>query len=382
MHTVWKGAISFGLVHVPVKMFTATEDKDVHLRMIHRECGTPISNVRSCLHCDKKVEWEEIAKGYEYEKGRFVLFEEEELEAAKPENTRTIQILDFVSLEEIDPLYYQKTYYLSPDQAGGGAYGLLLEAMRQSGRIGIAKVAIRSKSSLAAIRAVDNCICMETMFYPDEIRPIQNVPNLPSGEVQVNDRELAMAKMLIDQLSTPFDPEKYTDDYRVALLNAIERKIAGEGIDVVTAPAAERTNVIDLMAALQASLEAVKPGAGAGGAAAGGVGAAGAAGGGGAAAAGSAAGAGADASASAGTGRTGRASRSGRARAAEAPAAEAEDAGRTGETARKKPTARASSRKAAAGAEGSGGSPAAKGTAAAPKRRTTRTTDGKTGPTQ
>ncbi|WP_084423399.1 Ku protein [Cohnella thermotolerans] len=267
MHTVWKGAISFGLVHVPVKMFTATEDKDVHLRYIHKPCGTPIAYTRSCPHCEKAVEWEEITKGYEYEKGRFVLFDEQELEAVKPETTRTIQILDFVDLEEIDPIYYQKTYYLSPDQAGGGAYNLLLEAMRQSGRIGIAKVAIRSKSSLAAIRVLDNCICMETMFYPDEIRGLQGVPNLPQN-ITVNDRELAMAKLLIDQLSAPFDPEKYTDDYRIALLDAIQRKIAGEGADVVTAPAAERTNVIDLMAALQASLEAVKPAAGAAGGAA------------------------------------------------------------------------------------------------------------------
>ncbi|RED65097.1 Ku protein [Cohnella lupini] len=260
MHTVWKGAISFGLVHVPVKMFTATEDKDVHLRMIHKECGTPISNVRTCPHCEKEVQWDEITKGYEYEKGRFVLFDADELEAIKPENTRTIQILDFVDLTEIDPLYYQKAYYLSPDQAGSGAYNLLLEAMRQSGKIGIAKIAIRSKSSLAAIRAVDNCICMETMHYPDEIRSLQQVPNLPE-QTTVNDKELVMAKMLIEQLAAPFDPNKYTDDYRVALQAAIQRKIAGEGPDIVTAPSAERTNVIDLMAALQASLEAVKPAA-------------------------------------------------------------------------------------------------------------------------
>lgn len=256
MHTVWKGAISFGLVHVPVKMFTATEDKDVHLRMIHKECGTPISNVRTCRHCEKEVVWDDIAKGYEYEKSSFVLFEDNELDAIKPETTRTIQILDFVDLSDIDPIYFQKPYYLSPDQAGAGAYSLLLEAMRQSGKIGIAKVAIRSKSSLAAIRAVDNCICMETMHYPDEIRALAQVPNLPA-EPKVNERELAMAKMLIEQLSAPFEPDKYTDDYRVALMDAIQRKIAGEGT-VVTAPAAERTNVIDLMAALQASLEASK----------------------------------------------------------------------------------------------------------------------------
>ncbi|MBO9599152.1 MAG: Ku protein [Cohnella sp.] len=259
MHTVWKGAISFGLVHVPVKMFTATEDKDVHLRMIHKECGTPISNVRTCQHCEKEVVWEDITKGYEYEKGSFVLFDDEELEAIKPETTRTIQILDFVDLTDIDPIYFQKPYYLSPDQAGAGAYSLLLEAMRQSGKIGIAKVAIRSKSSLAAIRAVDNCICMETMHYPDEIRALAQVPNLPA-EPKVNEKELTMAKMLIEQLSAPFEPDKYTDDYRVGLMDAIQRKIAGEGTDIVTAPAAERTNVIDLMAALQASLEASKAG--------------------------------------------------------------------------------------------------------------------------
>ncbi len=257
MHTVWKGAISFGLVHVPVKMFTATEDKDVHLRYIHKPCGTPIAYTRSCPHCQKEAEWEEITRGYEYEKGRFVLFEGDELDAIKPENTRTIQILDFVDLKEIDPLYYQKAYYLSPDQAGAGAYSLLLEAIRQSGKIGIAKIAIRSKSSLAAIRAVDNCICMETMHYPDEIRPLQQVPGLPE-QSNVNERELDMAKMLIDQLGAPFDPEKYTDDYRIALQGAIQRKIAGQSTDIVTAPAVERANVIDLMAALQASLEAAK----------------------------------------------------------------------------------------------------------------------------
>jgi len=257
MQTVWKGAISFGLVHVPVKMFASTEDKDVRFRLIHKACGTPISYVRSCPHCETKVEWEDIVRGYEYEKGRFVLFDEEELEAVKPESARTIKILDFVSLEEIDPIYFQKTYYLSPDQAGEGAYALLLEAMRQTGRIGIARVAIRGKSSLAAIRAYGDCICMETMFYPDEIRSLEAVPNLPK-KAKVDARELDLAKMLIEQLTAPFDAAKYTDDYRAAVLDAIQRKIAGQGADVVAAPAAERTNVIDLMAALQASLEAAR----------------------------------------------------------------------------------------------------------------------------
>ncbi|WP_274649099.1 Ku protein [Paenibacillus humicola] len=255
MHTVWKGAISFGLVHVPVKMFSATEDKDISMRLIHRECGSPISYVRQCPACEVTVDWDAIVKGYEYDKGRFVLFEKEELEQLSDDATKTIKILDFVALEEIDPIYFQKTYYLSPDQAGGNAYNLLLEAMRLSGRIGIAKISIRSKSSLAAIRVIGDCLAMETIFYPDEIRPVQQVPGLPET-VQVNEKELTMARMLIEQLSTPFEPEKYTDDYRGRLMDLIQSKIAGEEVRV--APEQPRTNVLDLMAALQASLESVR----------------------------------------------------------------------------------------------------------------------------
>ncbi|MFE9278528.1 Ku protein [Paenibacillus glucanolyticus] len=256
MHTVWKGAISFGLVHVPVKMFSATEDKDISMRYIHKECGSPLSYIRKCPVCEEEVAWEEITKGYEYEKGKFVLFEKEELDHLAEQNSKNITILDFVDLTEIDPIYFQKTYYLSPDQAGANAYRLLLEAMKQSGKIGIAKIAIRSKSSLAAIRVLDECLSIETIFYPDEIRPISQVPNLPE-KTEVNSKELDMAKLLIDQLSTPFDPEKYTDDYRERLLDLINSKVSGEEIKI--APARQETNVVDLMAALQASIEAVKP---------------------------------------------------------------------------------------------------------------------------
>jgi DNA end-binding protein Ku len=236
-------------------MFSATEDKDISMRLIHRDCGTPISYVRKCQTCETEVDWEAIIKGYEYDKGRFVLFEKEELEQLTDDATRTISILDFVALEEIDPIYFQKTYYLSPDQAGANAYNLLLEAMRQSGRIGIAKVTIRAKSSLAAIRVIGDCLAMETIFYPDEIRSANQVPGLPE-KVSVNEKELTMARMLIEQLSTPFEPEKYTDDYRARLMDLIQHKIAGEEVRV--APEQPRANVLDLMAALQASLEAVR----------------------------------------------------------------------------------------------------------------------------
>jgi DNA end-binding protein Ku len=256
MHTVWKGAISFGLVHVPVKMFSATEDKDISMRYIHKTCITPLSYVRKCQTCEKEVEWEEISKGYEFEPGRFILFEKDELEEISGEANKEIKILDFVNLTDIDPVYFQKTYYLGPGDTGAGAYMLLLDSMRQTGKIGIAKVSIRSKSSLAAIRVIDNCLAMETIFYPDEIRPISQVPNLPE-KVTVNEREMEMAKMLINQLSTPFEPEKYKDEYRARLLDAIEHKVAGE--EIQSAPEVQKTSVIDLMAALQASLNATKP---------------------------------------------------------------------------------------------------------------------------
>ncbi|ALP35726.1 Ku protein [Paenibacillus sp. IHB B 3084] len=256
MHTVWKGAISFGLVHVPVKMFSATEDKDISMRYIHKECGSPLSYVRKCPVCDKEVEWEEIGKGYEYEKGKFVMFDKEELEQISGQADKNIVILDFVDLQEIDPIYFQKTYYLSPDQAGSNAYKLLMNAMKDTEKIGIAQISIRSKSSLAAIRVLDECLAVETMFYPDEIRPVSQVPNLP-GQEEVKEKELTMAKMLIEQLSTPFDAAKYTDQYRERLLDLIQHKVAGEEIRI--APSQPQTNVVDLMAALQASIEAVKP---------------------------------------------------------------------------------------------------------------------------
>jgi DNA end-binding protein Ku len=265
MHTVWKGAISFGLVHVPVKMFSATEDKDISMRMIHKPCSTPLSYVRKCQTCETEVPWEEIVKGYEHEPGRFVIFDKEELEQLSGEKSKEIKILDFVQLGEIDPVYFQKTYYLAPADTGSNAYNLLLRSLTETGKIGIAKVSIRSKSSLAAIRVVDRCLALETIFYPDEIRPISQVPNLPE-QANINDKELTMAKMLIDQLSTPFEPEKYTDEYRSAVYEAISRKVAGEEIQV--APEQQRTNVIDLMSALEASLEAARSGAKPGGAAA------------------------------------------------------------------------------------------------------------------
>ncbi|MBP1933403.1 Ku protein [Ammoniphilus resinae] len=256
MHTMWKGSISFGLVNIPIKMFSATEDKDVRFRTLHKECGTPIKYIKTCPVCDREVQNEEIVKGYEYEPGRFVLMENEEIDAITPETRKTIEILDFVHLEQIDPIYFDKTYFLSPQETGDKAYSLLREAMKRAGKIAIAKITIRSKESLAAVRLYENCIVMETIFYPDEVRSVEHVPGLP-GNMELNESEMNMAIQLIENLATDFNPEKYADDYRNKLLELIHAKIEGE--EIQEAPNVPRAaKVVDLMAALQASLDATR----------------------------------------------------------------------------------------------------------------------------
>ncbi|WP_068775697.1 Ku protein [Paenibacillus sp. FJAT-26967] len=255
MQTIWKGAISFGLVNVPVKMYTATEDNDISMRMLHKEYNVPIQYHRTCPKCEEDVNWSDIVKGYEYEPGHFVTFDKKELEALADEKSREIRILDFVHLEEIDPIYFQKTYYLAPDESGSHAYNLLVSALEKSEKIGIANVTIRSKSSLAAIRVIDGVLSMVTMWYAEEIRPKEQVPNLPKQQ-KADKRELDMALMLIDQLTGSFEPDKYEDDYRERLLDAIEDKV--EGKEVKAAPEEKKTNVIDLMDALQQSLKQMK----------------------------------------------------------------------------------------------------------------------------
>ena len=256
MHTMWKGSISFGLVNIPVKMFSATEDKDIRFRYLHKECGTPVKYIKTCPSCDREVQTEEIVKGYEYEKGRFVLITDDDLESIVPETRKAIEILDFVSLEEIDPIYFDKTYFLSPYETGDKPYTLLREAMNKTGKIAIAKITIRSKESLAAVRLYGDCIVMETIFYPDEVRAVDQVPGLPKN-MEVNDSELNMAVQLIENLATSFDPTKYSDQYRVKLTELIHAKIEGE--EIQEAPETPRLGkVVDLMAALQASIEATK----------------------------------------------------------------------------------------------------------------------------
>lgn len=256
MHTMWKGSISFGLVNIPVKMFAATEDKDIKFRMLHETCGTPVKNVRTCPHCEVEIEWKEVVKGFEYQPGQFVLMSDEDLEKITPQRTKTIDILNFVSLEEIDPIYFNKSYYLAPEATGGKAYSLLREAMKDSGRIAVVKVIIRSAQLLAVLRVYDNVLVLESIYYPEEVRSVSQLPSVPA-ESAVDDNEMRVARQLIDSLATRFDPEQYRDEYRAALLAAIEQKVEGQEITTVQEP--RRDQIQDLMAALQASLHVERP---------------------------------------------------------------------------------------------------------------------------
>lgn len=255
MHTMWKGSISFGLVNIPVKMYSATENKDIRFRQLHKECGSPIKYKKTCPNCDKEVVEEDIVKGYEYEPGKYVIIKEEDLASIAPETHKTIEIIDFVNLEQIDPIYFNKTYFLSPNETGDKPYQLLREAMNQTGKIAIARVMIRSKESLAAVRIYQNCIVMETIFSPDEVRSVNLVPGLDK-EIKLNESEMKMAVQLIENLATDFNPEKYTDQYRERLNELIQTKIRGE--EIVKEPDLPKANVVDLMEALQASVKATK----------------------------------------------------------------------------------------------------------------------------
>jgi DNA end-binding protein Ku len=258
MHTMWKGSISFGLVNIPIKLHTATEDKDIKLRTLHKKCHSPVKYEKVCSVCEEELQPDDIVKAYEYTKGKYVVLEDEELESLRKENEdKAVEIIDFVKMEEIDPIYYNRSYYMSPNEGGGKAYSLLRKALKESEKVGLAKIIIRAKEQLAIVRVYENTLVMETIHFPDEVRSSADVPSVPA-EDKVTEKELDTAIMLIDQLTTEFNPEKYKDDYRTALLELIESKRTGQ--ETVTAKEKEPvSNVTDLMAALQASIDRTKP---------------------------------------------------------------------------------------------------------------------------
>ena len=255
---MWSGAISFGLVNVPVKLYSAVSRKTVRFNQLNAETGNRIAQKRVDPETGEEVGYDQIVKGYELTKDRYVVITPDELDALDPEKTRTVDIEDFVDLDEIDPVYYDHPYYLVPDKGATKAYGLLLGAMKQANKVAIARVVLRSKEQLVAIRPSGDVLMMETMLFHDEVVPAHDIDDLPEGkELKATDRELKMAQQLIDSLSSEFDPTSYHDEYREKVLELIEMKASGQEI-AVQPDAPEPAKVPDLMAALEASLAAVK----------------------------------------------------------------------------------------------------------------------------
>jgi DNA end-binding protein Ku len=254
MRPIWKGAISFGLVTIPVKLYAATEEKDIRFHLIHKEDGGRIEMKRVCSVDGKEVAWDDLVRGYEVAKGEYIVLTPEEIDEAKPESSTTIDIGDFVELTEIDPIYFEKTYYLEPTDIGSKPYSLLRRALEETERIAVARVTIRTKERLATLRPYDGTLALETMFWPDEIRST-GMLDLPEGKkAQVNSKEMQMARSLIDNLSARFDPTAYRDEYRAALEALIERKMKGE--ERVARRRKPEPSVVDLMDALRQSVEA------------------------------------------------------------------------------------------------------------------------------
>jgi DNA end-binding protein Ku len=255
---IWSGSISFGLVNVPVKMTTAVSQKDVRFHQLHAADNARIQQKRFCSVEGEEVAYEEIVKGYEIAPGQYVVIAPEELAALDPVATHTIDIEEFVDLEQIDPIYFDHPYYLVPDARAAKPYALLSRSMERSGKVAIARMVLRTKQYLTAIRAKDGALVMATLLYADEVLPIEEL-DVPGIEVELSEKELQMAEQLIESLSEKFDPEKFHDTYREKVMELIEQK--AEGQEITVQPVSEApTPVVDLMAALEASLAAAKSG--------------------------------------------------------------------------------------------------------------------------
>ena len=256
---IWSGSISFGLVTIPVRLFTAVREKRLSFRTLHDQDKVPLKQKMYCPADGKEVHPEHTVKGFEIEKDRFVVIRQDELEAARPKGTKAIEILDFVELDEIDPLFFDRPYYVAPKPEGAKPYKLLMEAMEKSGKVGIAKVVMWNKEYLAALRPLEGTLVMETMHFHDEVVPSERVAGL-EVKAKIDDRELKMATQLIGSLTTKFNPKKYKDEYREQVMAIIERQAAGE--EIHTVPTTEKEGggrTRNLMAALEESLARSRP---------------------------------------------------------------------------------------------------------------------------
>ncbi|EHQ91390.1 Ku protein [Desulfosporosinus youngiae] len=248
MHTLWKGSISFGLVNVPVKMHAATESQEFKFNYLHEDCKNRIRSIKRCPACDVEVGADDLVKGFEYEKDRYVVLSKDDLATLEQPMSRSIDILDFVNLQEIDPIYYQKSYYLSPEETAMKAYRLLCQSMEESGKVALARVTMRSKQHLACLRVFEKGLVMETMYYPKEIRHM----DVDWDQVVLTEAELTMARQLIENLAHSFEPDKYKDELHEQMVRLIESKVAGETYQVE--PPVQGGKVVDLMEALRASI--------------------------------------------------------------------------------------------------------------------------------
>ena len=252
---IWKGSISFGLVNIPIALYPATRREELKFRLLRKVDLSPVNYKRVAEKDGKEVSWDQIVKGYEYEKGKYVVLKDEDFERVDLEATQTVDIQDFVDLEEIDPMFFYKPYYLEPQKGGDKAYALLRDALKDSNKVGIAKVVIKTRQYLAGVKPEDGALVLELMHFADELADPGKL-HVPK-KTEVGKREMTMAKSLIDSMSSKWNPEKYKDDYREALMEVIEEKVEAGGREIEEKPkkAPKPTKVIDLVSVLQKSLE-------------------------------------------------------------------------------------------------------------------------------
>ncbi len=260
MRAIWKGSISFSLVNVPIALYPATRSKELNFRLLRKSDLSPVNYKRVAEADGKEVPWEDIVKGYEYEKGKFVVLRDEDFRRVDIEATQTVDIIDFVELNEIDPMFFDKPYYLEPQKSGTKAYVLLREGLRKSGKVGIAKVVIKTRQHLAAVKPMNDALVLELMHFADELLKPDTL-KIP-GELKIGTKELDMALSLIDKMTSKWDPNKYQDDYRAALRNLIQENIehGGEAPTVGQSKQKRPGNIIDLASVLQESLDRINRG--------------------------------------------------------------------------------------------------------------------------
>lgn len=252
--TVWKGHLSFGLVSFPVKLYSAARGESIHFNQLHKTDGSRVRQVLYCAAEDKPISRDEIVKGYEYEKDRYVVIDDSEIKNVAPSTAKVMEILEFVKSSEVDPIYLETSYYMAPEEAGEKPYALLFDALKKSGYYGIAKLAMHNREHIVVLRPGEKGVLLHTMYYTNEIR---QVDEFRTDLSLVKEKELALAMNLIEALVSDFEPAKYTDTYRDNILQMVEAKKQGEAV-VVEAPAPHREKVVDIMDALKASLAAVK----------------------------------------------------------------------------------------------------------------------------